>query len=99
VVASMFAGAVGAVLGAGIGSVVRNTGGAVTGTFLFVVIAPTLIAQFASSAASWVPGTLAGVLSGVGHEVALPAAVAAIAAWALVPAVLGLVSVNKRDVV
>ena len=99
VVASLFAGAVGAVLGAGIGSVVRNTGGAVTGTFLFLVVAPPLIGQFASGAASWVPGTLTGVLSGVGHEVALPAAIAAITVWALVPAALGLVSVTKRDVV
>ncbi len=99
VVASMFAGAVGGVLGAGIGAVVRNTGGAVTGTFLVLVVAPPLIAQFASGAASWIPGTLAGVLSGVGNEVALPGAIAAITVWALVPAALGLVSVTKRDVV
>lgn len=97
--ASAFAGAAGAVLGGGIGSVVRNTGGAVTGLVLLLFIAPPLIVQLASGAESWVPGTLANVLSGVGHDVNVLAAAAALAAWALVPAALGLIAVHRRDIV
>jgi hypothetical protein len=97
--ASSFAGAAGAVLGAGIGALVRNTGGAVTGAVLLLIVAPPLIVQLASGAASWVPNTLANVLSGVGDEVGLLAAGAAIAAWALLPAGIGLIAVHRRDVV
>ena len=97
--ASAFAGAAGAVLGAGIGAVVRNTGGAVTGAVLVLIIAPPLLVQLTNEATSWVPSTLANVLSGVGHEVSRPAALAAMAAWAIIPALVGLVAVQKRDVV
>ena len=97
--ASAFAGAAGAVLGAGIGSLVRNVGGAVTGAVLVLLIAPPLIVQLASGTASWMPSILANVLSGVGTDVSQPAAVAAIAVWALVPAAAGLIAVERRDVV
>jgi hypothetical protein len=98
IAASGFAGAAGAVLGAGIGSLVRNVGGAVTGTVLVLFIAPPLVVQLANDTASWMPGILANVVSGVGTEVGQPAAVAAIAAWALVPAAAGLIAVQRRDV-
>lgn len=97
--ASTFAGAAGAVLGAGIGSVVRNTGGAVTGAVLALIIAPPLIVQLAHGMASWVPNALNNVVSGVSDEVSVPAAIAALAAWAIVPAVIGLIAVERRDVV
>lgn len=97
--AATFTGAAGAVLGAGIGAVVRNVGGAVTGTVLILFIAPPLIVQMASGASSWVPNTLANVLSGVSSDVNLLAAIVAVAAWALVPAAIGLLSVQRRDVV
>jgi hypothetical protein len=97
--ASAFAGAAGAVLGAGIGALVRNTGGAVTGAVLLLIVAPPLIVQLASDAASWVPSALANVVSGTASDVAVPAALAALALWALVPAVIGLVAVQRRDVV
>jgi hypothetical protein len=97
--ASAFAGAAGAVLGAGIGALVRNVGGAVTGTVLALFIAPPLVVQLASGTASWMPGILANVLSGVGAEVSHLAAIAAIAAWAVVPAAGGLIAVLRRDVV
>jgi ABC-type transport system involved in multi-copper enzyme maturation permease subunit len=97
--ASMFAGAAGAVLGAGIGSVVRNVGGAVTGTVLTLFIAPPLVVQLANDTASWMPSVLANVLSGVSTDVSLPAAIAAIVMWALVPAVASLIAVERRDVV
>lgn len=97
--ASTFTGAAGAVLGAGIGALLRNTGGAVTGALLALVVAPPLIVQFAGDAVSWVPNTLANVLSGVGEDVSVPAALAAMAAWAMVPAAIGLISVQRRDVV
>jgi len=95
--ASAFAGAVGAVLGAGIGSLVRNVGGAVTGTVLALFIAPPLIAQLAPDSASWMPNVLATVAAGVGEEVTQGAAIIALVVWATVPATLGLLAVQRRD--
>jgi ABC-2 type transport system permease protein len=97
--ASSFAGAAGALLGAGIGALVRNTGGAVTGAVLMLVIAPPLVVQIIGGASSWIPPTLANVVSGVSSEVTVLAAIAALTLWAGVPATLGLVSTTKRDVV
>ncbi len=97
--ASTLAGGAGAVLGAGIGALVRNTGGAVTGTFLALVILPPLAVQMAGETATWVPSTLANVVSGIDNVAGVAAAIAAIAMWALVPAAFGLVAVNRRDVV
>ena len=94
-----FAGAAGAVLGAGIGSIVRNVGGAVTLTVFTFFVAPPLIVQLANDTASWMPATLASVISGVTDEVSQPAALAALAVWALIPALVGLVAVQRRDVV
>lgn len=99
VAASGFTGAAGAILGAGIGSIVRNTGGAVTGAVLLLIIAPPLIVQLANSTASWMPAVLAGVLSGTAADVAVPAALVAIAAWACIPAAIGLIAVQRRDVI
>jgi hypothetical protein len=97
--ASTLAGGAGAMLGAGIGAFVRNAGGAVTGTILLLVILPPLAVQVAGEAASWIPGTVANVVSGVDDVVGVGAAMAAIAIWALVPAAIGLIAVNRRDVV
>lgn len=102
--ASALAGAAGGVLGAGIGAIVRNTGGAVAGAFFALMVAPPLLVQLASETASWVPSTLANVLSGVEAEVApadqvgVPAAVLALVAWAAVPALVGLLAVRRRDI-
>lgn len=98
-VASSFAGTVGAVLGAGIGALVRNTGGAVTGSVLTLIIAPPLVVQISSGAADWIPPTLANVVSGVTDQVSAVAAVLALVCWAGIPAAVGLVSTLKRDVV
>ena len=97
--ASGFAGAAGAILGAGIGLLIRNVGGAVTGAVLTLFIAPPLVVQLASGTASWMPSVLANVIAGVGTDVTAPAAIAAIAVWAAVPAVAGLLAVQHRDVV
>jgi ABC-type transport system involved in multi-copper enzyme maturation permease subunit len=97
--ASILAGGVGAVLGGGIGALVRNTGGAVTGTILLLIIVPPLAVQMASESASWVPATLADVMSGVDQSVGIVAAIAALAVWAVLPAVVGLGAVRRRDVV
>ncbi len=97
--AAAFAGATGALLGAGIGAVVRNTGGAVAGAVVVLVIAPPLVVQLASEAASWIPNTLNTVVSGITTEVSVVAAIVALAAWAIVPAAIGLVAVQRRDVV
>jgi len=97
--ASSFAGAAGALLGAGLGALVRNTGGAVTGAVLMLVLAPPLVVQIAGGAASWIPPTLANVVSGVSSEVTVAVALAALVLWAGIPATIGLVSTVRRDVV
>jgi ABC-2 type transport system permease protein len=66
--------------------------------FTFMV-APPLVVQLANDTASWMPANLADVISGTVDDVSLPAALAALAVWALVPAVIGLISVQRRDVV
>ena len=99
VAASGFAGAAGAILGAGIGAVVRNVGGAVTSTVLVLIIAPPPVVQLVSGSGSWMPGILANVVSGTATDVAAPAALAALAAWAIIPAMIGLIAVQRRDVV
>jgi hypothetical protein len=97
--ASAFAGGAGAVLGAGTGALVRNTGGAVTGTIVLLFILPPLAVQMVNETARWIPGTLSNVLSGVDSAVGMGAAILGIAMWALVPAAIGLVAVTRRDVV
>lgn len=102
--ASTFAGAVGGVLGAGVGAIVRNTGGAVAATFFILMIAPPLLVQMANEANSWMPSTLANILSGVESDAApvdqvdIPAGMIALAAWAIVPAAIGLLAVQRRDI-
>ncbi len=97
--ASTLAGGAGAVLGAGVGAFVRNTGGAVTGTILLLVILPPLAVQMVNETARWVPSILANVVSGIDNVVGMGAAIVAIGIWALVPAAIGLVAVTRRDVV
>ncbi len=97
--ASTLAGMIGAVLGAGLGALIRNLGGAVTVVILALFVIPPLAVQLVSDAASWIPPTLFAVISGVSTEVSLGAAVLAVVAWGLVPAAAGLVAVQRRDVV
>lgn len=97
--ASAWAGAAGAVLGAAIGEVMRNVGGAVTGAVIVLVIAPPVFVQLASGAAPWMPTTLALVISGVADDTSVLAASVAIGLWALVPALVAGWSVVRRDVV
>jgi hypothetical protein len=99
VAASGFVGAAGAVLGAGIGAVVRNVGGAVTLAVFTFMVAPPLVVQLANDTASWMPANLANVISGTVDDISQPAALAAIVIWALVPALIGLISVQRRDIV
>ena len=97
--ASTLAGAIGAVLGAGLGAVIRNLGGAVTTAVLVMFVIPPLAVQLVNDAASWIPATLLSVISGVTAEVSLGSALMAVTAWALVPAAAGLLAVQRRDVV
>lgn len=97
--ATTFAGAVGAVLGAGIGAIVRNLGGAATAVVFLLFMIPPLVVQAINEAGSWIPPTLGTVISGTTSEVSAPAAVAALVAYALVPAGIGLLMVRRRDVV
>jgi ABC-2 type transport system permease protein len=98
-VATTLAGAVGAVLGAGLGALIRNIGGAVTTAVLVLFVIPPLAAQLLTDAGSWIPPTLFAVISGVSTDTSLWAALLAVAAWALIPAAAGLVAVQRRDVV
>ena len=97
--ASALAGGGGAVLGAGIGTLVRNTGGAVTGTIVLLLILPPLAVQAVSETAKWIPTTIANVISGVESATSIGAAIAAIGMWAVVPAAIALFAANRRDVV
>jgi ABC-2 type transport system permease protein len=97
--ASTLAGAAGAVLGAGMGAVIRNLGGAVTTAMLVLFVLPPLAVQLVSDAASWIPPTLFAVISGVSTEISLWAALTAVTAWALIPAAAGVISIQRRDVV
>jgi ABC-2 type transport system permease protein len=97
--ASTLAGACGAVLGAGVGTVIRNTGGAVTGTVVVLIIAPPVLVQLASGVAPWIPNALANVASGVVGGTSVAAVVAALLAWAVIPAVIALWIVQRQDVV
>jgi len=96
---STFAGAIGAVLGAGLGTLIRNLGGAVTVVMMTLFVIPPLIVQLVSDAASWIPPALGTVISGVSTDVSLWAALAALLGYALVPAAAGLLAVQRRDVV
>ena len=78
---------------------VRNTGGAVTGAVLALVIAPPLIVQLASGTDEWLPAALANTVSGITHETSVLAAGVAMALWAVVPALLATEVVRRRDVV
>jgi ABC-2 type transport system permease protein len=93
------AGAIGAVLGAGLGAVIRNVGGAVTAVFLVLFIVPPMTAQLLTGAGPWIPTNLFAVISGASTDIALWAALLATTAWALIPAGAGLLAVDRRDVV
>lgn len=77
----------------------RTVGGAVTGTTLALIIVPPLIVQLAIETESWMPNVLANTLAGVGTDVSVLAAACALGAWALIPAAVGLISVQRRDAV
>ena len=52
-----------------------------------------------SETASWIPGTLTNVVSGIEGATSVGAAIAAIGLWAIVPAAVGMSAVARRDVV
>lgn len=97
VAASALTGAAGAALGAGVGWLVRNPGGAVTVVVGVLFISPPMIVQLTPDAASWVPTSLAWAISGVTADPSVPMALLAVTLWALVPALAGLLSIRRRD--
>lgn len=97
--ATTLGGAIGAVLGAGLAAVIRNVGGAVTTAVLLLFVLPPLAVQLSSDVAPWIPPALFAVISGVGTEVSLWAALLAVLTWALVPAAAGLMAIQRRDVI
>jgi ABC-2 type transport system permease protein len=99
VATSALTGAAGAALGAGIGWLVRNPGGAVTVVVGVLFISPPLVVQLTPDAASWVPTAIAWSISGVATDPAVPMALLAVGLWAAVPALIGLLAIRRRDVV
>jgi ABC-type transport system involved in multi-copper enzyme maturation permease subunit len=97
--ATTLAGAIGATLGAGLGALIRNIGGAVTTAVLVLFVIPPLVVQLFSDTGSWIPPSLFAAISGVSPDVSLWAALLAISAWALLPAAAGLLAVQRRDVI
>ncbi len=97
--ASALTGAAGAALGSGLGALIRNTGGAVTAVVGLLFVVPPILVQLTPDMADWVPSTLAWSISGVLPDPTVPMALLGVALWAVVPAVAGLVSVQRRDVV
>ena len=63
------------------------------------MIIPPVVVQLASGVAPWVPTNLALDVTGVATDVGAAAATAVLALWALVPALVALWSVQRRDVV
>lgn len=92
------AGAVGAVLGGGMGVLLRNTGGAVTAVVLLLLVGPPLVGQLVEGIAPWLPGELLGVLAGIADGHTLIVALLALLAWGALPAVAGVATVGRRDV-
>jgi ABC-2 type transport system permease protein len=99
VTASALTGAAGAALGAGLGALIRNTGGAVAAVVGLLFVIPPIIIQLAPDTADWVPSTLGWAISGVTTEPGVGLAMVAVVVWALVPALAGLISTQRRDVV
>ena len=99
VASAALAGGVGAVAGAGVAAIVRHLGGAVTTVFVVLLIGPPIVAQLSPAAGAWVPGTLIDALSGIGTRPLDGASLAALLGWGVVPAIVGLMAVRKRDVV
>jgi len=99
VATSALAGAIGAGLGAGIGALIRNPGGAVTAAVAILLLGPPIVAQLVNDAAAWVPGSLISVISGLAQEPSLVTAIGALAIWGLVPVVIGMLAVQRRDVI
>jgi len=99
IVASSLTGAAGGALGAGVGALIRNVGGAVTVVVGLLFISPPMLIQLVPEMTDWVPSTLAWSISGVLAEPGVLAAIAAVAVWALVPVLAGIMATLRRDVV
>lgn len=99
VATSALTGAAGAALGVGIGWLVRNPGGAVAVVVGVLFISPPVVVQLTPDAASWVPTALAWSISGVVTDPTVPMALLGVALWAVLPALAGLLAIQRRDVV
>jgi ABC-2 type transport system permease protein len=99
IAACALAGGMGALLGAGVGELVRNVGGAVVAAVLLLLVIPPVAVQLSPDVASWVPSTLGFVVSGVGEQPSAAAAALAMCVWGALPALVGLIAVRRRDVV
>ena len=66
---------------------------------LVLFMIPPLAVQLFSDAASRITPALNAVIPGVSNDVSPLAALVALVTWALVPAAVGLLAVQRRDVV
>lgn len=95
--AAALGGAAGAVLGAGVGSLLRNSAAAATVAVLLLVIAPPLMVQLLNDD-RWIPGTLLNSISGVLDSPEVLSAVGVLAIWSMIPAAAAFYFVRKRDI-
>ncbi len=94
------AGAMG-VIGAGLGALVRHPVPAIVGALLWLFVAENLVSLLAGSAAAYLPGKLTTILAGVPQEAVAPSgtvAATAIAAYAAVLVLVGMLVIRRRDV-
>ncbi|WP_299036978.1 ABC transporter permease subunit [uncultured Pseudokineococcus sp.] len=103
VVAHAAAMVVTALLGLGLGALLRSTAGSITVLVVVVFLAPGLVPLFGvdwlTTASQYVPATAAGSLGVTTGEPALTTteAVLTLVGWALVPLLAGLVLLQRRD--
>jgi len=93
-----------ALLGLGLGALLRSTAGSITVLVVVIFLAPGLVPLFGvdwlTTASQYVPATAAGSLGVTAGDPVLSTteAVLTLVGWALVPVVAGLVALQRRDV-
>jgi ABC-2 type transport system permease protein len=88
-------------VGATIGALVRYPVPAIVGALLWLFVAENLVGILAGAAAAYLPGKLATVLAGVPQDAVAPSgtvAAAAMAGYAAVLTVAGVLVIRRRDV-
>jgi ABC-2 type transport system permease protein len=89
------------IIGAAVGALVRHPVPAIVGALLWLFVAENLVSLLAGSAAGYLPGKLATILAGVPQGAVAPSgtvAAAAMAGYAAVLTLAGMLVLRRRDV-